>query len=98
MNKVTVINAFYIGILTLHAHLDALGGPDTHALGLQLGKGDPASIVQKNIDVFLGHILLFPEKAACPLDGYAPGFFFQHSHPLLCMIQQITPKREMQNY
>ena len=93
-----VIDVFYVGILAFHADFDPLGSPHTHALGLQFGQGNAAGATGEAVDAFLRHIFLFPEKRAGPLNGDAPGFFFNHYNHLLSIIQQVAEKRKMKNY
>jgi len=89
-----VINLPKLLFVALNAELDALGGPYAHAFGLELGKGAAAALVDKAIAALLAHILLRAEKAARPVNGYAPDFFFKHVHHLFFTIQQISKKRK----
>ena len=98
MDEITVIDVFYIFRLALHMHMDSLGSPDTHTLGLQLRQLDPAGAVAINVGVFFCHIFLFPEESADSLDGNTPGFLFDHSNHLMFIIQQVSAKRKMKNY
>ena len=54
--------------------------------------------VNETVAVFFGYILLVPEEGSGPLNGDAPGFFFDHNNHLLSIIQQIASKRKMKKY
>ena len=98
LDEKAVIDGLGVGVAAVEADTAALGCPDTHALGLQLGQRNPTGAEQIDIDAFLGHILLLPEKGPGPLNGDTPGFFFDHSNHLLSIIQQVAAKRKMKNY
>ena len=93
-----MINGLGVCVVALKADPAPFGGPDAHALGLQLRQLDPAGAVAINIGAFFRHILLLPKKRTGPLDGYAPGFFFDHKYHLNDIIHQLAAKRKMGNY
>ena len=90
MNKISVINVFYVSIVAFHANLDSFGGPDSHTFGLQLSQMDPTGAAGKVVDAFFGYILLVPEEASGTLNGNTPGFFLYHVAHLPYIIQQIS--------
>jgi hypothetical protein len=55
-----------------------------------------AGTISKTVAAFFGHILLLPEKVSGPLNGYAPGFFFQHGYHPVFILLQLAVKRKME--
>ena len=88
LDEIAMVDGFDVSVITLHAEVDALGGPYTHALGLQFRQSDAAGTIMKQIAVFFSYIHLFPEEGTCPLKRNAPGFFFDHGNHLPDIIAQ----------
>ena len=98
LHEIAVIDFRNVCIFTFHIYFDPLGSPDTHTLGFQLGQLNTAGVVGKDRGGFFQNIFLFPEKVSGPLNGYAPGFFFQHGYHPVFILQQLAVKRKMEKY